>query len=131
MNVLVAAEDIATGRALARMLAQAGYVVEVAANGGNALQRLKSTRFDIFVCDATLADEKGTETIRQVRAAVGEPPVILLLSATAGREASQRAARDGADDYILKPCGAPELLETIARALEHRALSAPSRTESG
>jgi CheY-like chemotaxis protein len=112
-------------------LAQAGYAAEVAATGGNALERLKSTRFDFFVCDATLPDQEGAAVIRQLRTSVREPPVVLLLSATIGREASERAARDGADDYVAKPCRAPELLETIARALKQRASSAALSHQSG
>ena len=127
MNVLVAAGDIPTGRALARMLAQAGYAVEVATNGKNALELLKSTRFDFFVCDSTLPDQKGSAAIRQLRATLREPPVVLLMSATAGPEAGQIAANEGADDYVVKPCRAPDLLETIAQALQQRTVPASSR----
>ncbi|HKQ69501.1 MAG TPA: response regulator [Polyangiaceae bacterium] len=120
MKVLVAADDVPTGRALARVLSQAGYQAEIAFDGPSALKQLKTSRFDILLCDSDLPGDEISETIKAARAGPEEPPLFLLLSTANGREARAQAISRGADDYVVKPCSAPNLLETIAAALSRR-----------
>jgi DNA-binding response OmpR family regulator len=123
MKVLVATEDPSSGRTLARLLSQVGYTVEVVSNGEAALDRLSDGRFALFLYDSTMSNGNGPDTIQKVRACVRNQPVALLLGPAGGREAKELAEQGGADDYVSKPYGPPELLEAIARALSRRSTS--------
>ena len=98
-------------------LRAAGYKVEMAVTGKQALDMLRSMPFAAIVLDLGLPDIDGIEVIRAVRK-IGTVPIIVLSARTA--EAQKIEALDlGADDYLTKPFGAGELLARLRVALRH------------
>ena len=85
-------------------LDRAGFQVDVAESGGEALERLQRSRPDLLVLDLMLPDLSGEEVCRRVRAepALAGLPVIML---TAKSEEVDRVVgfELGADDYVTKP----------------------------
>ena len=117
-------------------LAQAGYAVETASSGSDALAALRRSPPDVMVLDLMLPDLSGTELCARVRAdqRLAGLPIIML---TAKSEEIDRVVglEVGADDYVTKPFSPRELALRVravlrrrtpagdeARALEHGAL---------
>jgi two-component system, OmpR family, KDP operon response regulator KdpE len=118
MRILVVDDEPQILRALRTSLRAHGYNVTAAATAGQALEEAARTLPDLVILDLGLPDMDGTEVIRELRT-WSEAPVIVLSVREAQSE--KVAALDaGADDYVTKPFGVPELLARI-RAASRRA----------
>jgi two-component system KDP operon response regulator KdpE len=126
-RILLVDDEPAIQRALGPLLRSRGYDVEVAATGGEALERFAARPPELIVLDLGLPDLEGTEVCRRIRAQSAVP--IVVLSAR-GAEADKVHALDlGADDYVTKPFGPEELLARIRVAL--RRVAPENSVESG
>ena len=103
-------------------LAQAGYTVETAANGSDALTALRRAPPDVMILDLMLPDLSGTELCARVRAdqRLAALPIIML---TAKSEEIDRVVglELGADDYVTKPFSPRELALRVRAVLRRRA----------
>ncbi len=103
-------------------LSQAGYVVETARNGTEALAALRRAPPDLVVLDVMLPDLSGTELCARIRAdqRLASVPVIML---TAKSEEIDRVVglEVGADDYVTKPFSPRELALRVRAVLRRRA----------
>ncbi|MBP0588731.1 response regulator [Paraburkholderia sp. LEh10] len=102
-----------------RILSAAGHDVQVAADGEEALAVAGKLRPDLVVSDVMMPKLNGFELLRALRAdaELRETPV-LLLSARAGEAAKVGGLESGADDYLIKPFAARELLARVAGNLQ-------------
>ena len=112
---VVIADDNADMRDyLRRLLADAGYEIEAAADGRAALAAARREPPDLILSDVMMPDFDGFALLRAIRA---DPVTVtvpfLLLSARAGEEARVEGLDAGADDYLVKPFTARELLSRI------------------
>jgi signal transduction histidine kinase/DNA-binding response OmpR family regulator len=117
-RVLVA-DDNADMRAYAEHLLGARFQVELANDGAKALTSIRKSPPDLVLTDVMMPGLDGFELLRALRAdpATRQIPVILL-SARAGEESRVEGLDAGADDYVVKPFSARELLAKIGGALE-------------
>jgi len=116
--VLVVDDEPQFLRALKTSLRGAGYVVETAVTGEEALTSAALTPFEAIILDLVLPDRSGTEVCRELRTWSTVP--VILISAV-GEEEEKIAALDaGADDYVTKPFAIGELLARL-RAVLRRA----------
>jgi len=111
MNVLIADDDVVSRRLLQVSLGQAGYQVETAANGAEALRALQeSDRHRLAVLDWMMPEMDGVEVCRAVRKLAREPYIyIILLTAKERQNDIVEGLEAGADDYITKPFDLHEL----------------------
>jgi two-component system, OmpR family, response regulator MprA len=118
VRILVVDDDRAVRESLRRSLAFNGYEVDVAADGGEALERLRAERPDALVLDVMMPRVGGLETCRRLRADGDDVPILVL---TARDSVADRVAGldAGADDYLVKPFDLEELLARL-RALLRR-----------
>jgi two-component system, OmpR family, KDP operon response regulator KdpE len=124
-RILVVDDEEQIRRALQRALAARGYQVEVAVDGEDALSTFGALTPDVVVLDLNLPGIDGLEVTRRLRSWSQVP--ILVLSVRED-EADKVAALDlGADDYLTKPFGVPELLARV-RALLRRTESPAAAT---
>jgi two-component system, OmpR family, KDP operon response regulator KdpE len=122
-RILVVDDEEQIRRALQRALAARGYEVDVAVDGEDALSTFGAFRPDVVVLDLNLPGIDGIEVTRRLRA---WSPVPILVLSVREDETDKVAALDlGADDYLTKPFGVPELLARI-RALLRRSEPSPS-----
>ena len=116
-KVLVVEDDAGICNVMVAVLSTNRYEVLTAANGRQADTLIRSHCPDLVLLDLGLPDLDGLELIQRVRSWSGMP--IVVVSARS-QEADKVAALDaGADDYIVKPFGAEELLARIRTALRH------------
>ncbi len=134
-KILLVDDESAITENLAPFLERSGFIVTVAANGQEALDRLESDKPDLIVLDVLMPVLDGREVLRTLRKQDNWIPIILL---TQVGESSERAMalEEGADDYLNKPFDPQELVARM-RAVLRRArpgqppLSASWKLSSG
>jgi two-component system response regulator HydG len=103
------------------MLTHAGYSVEQAADGVEALERLADGLFDLVLTDLRMEPIDGLQILK--RASDLSPGIqVIFMTAYGTIESAVEAMRLGAADYLAKPFKQDELLIRIQRALERRLL---------
>src|SRR6204780_1244844 len=119
MRVLVTEDDEILAAAVAAGLRREGVAVDVALDGGSALERLAVTRYDVVVLDRDLPGVHGDDVCRALAAGRSESRVLMLTAARSVRDRVEGLDL-GADDYLPKPFDFAELVARI-RALGRRA----------
>jgi two-component system KDP operon response regulator KdpE len=116
-RILIVEDEIEIIRALRRSLTAHNYQVFTAERGEDALAAMPAFRPDLLLLDLGLPDMSGLEVCRQVRVTSNVPIIVLSVKDT---ERDKVQALDlGADDYVAKPFGIPEVLARIRVALRH------------
>jgi two-component system OmpR family response regulator len=126
MRLIVVDDEVSIRDLLARGLGEAGYVVDTAGSGADALHLLRMYEYAIAVIDWRMPDMSGVDVIRAARASHRELPV-LMLTARDGLRDRVEGLDAGADDYLVKPFEFDELLARL-RALLRRPLRGPLKT---
>jgi PAS domain S-box-containing protein len=116
---IVLADDNADMRSYVTALLAPYYSVEAVADGEAALAAARRARPDLVVTDVMMPRLNGFELLAAIRAdeALRSVPVVLL-SARAGEESRIEGLDAGADDYLIKPFSARELLARVGALLE-------------
>ena len=117
-HILVVDDDRRLRDLLRRFLAENGFLVDTAANGGEARRKLESFEFDLLIVDVMMPGESGLSLTEGLRRTSSVP--ILLLSAMGEVEDRIAGLERGADDYLPKPFEPRELLLRIKTALRRR-----------
>ena len=112
------ADDSADMRAYVRSLLLPYWEVEVVSNGRQALEAALRQAPDLVLCDVMMPELDGFGLVQALRAdpRTSATPIILL-SARAGEDARVEGLQAGADDYLVKPFGARELLARVGTHL--------------
>jgi PAS domain S-box-containing protein len=122
---IVLADDNADMRAYVRGLLSPYYTVESFADGMQALASVRLAPPDLILSDVMMPRLDGFGLLDTVR---GDPALrstpVVLLSARAGEEARIEGLDSGADDYLVKPFSARELLARVGALLELRHMRA-------
>jgi PAS domain S-box-containing protein len=118
-TVLVADDNADMREYLTRLLSGAGYGVHTVADGADALQAIRAQAFDLVISDVMMPRLDGLALVAALRTDPHTAAVpVLLLSARAGQEASIEGLQVGADDYLVKPFAAAELLARVRANVE-------------
>ena len=118
MRILVVEDEPRLNTQLAASLAEAGYVVDAAADGRRADELARIETYDAVVLDLGLPDADGLTLLRRWRDdGLGTP--VLILTARASWHEKVTGIDSGADDYLGKPFRMEELLARV-RALIRR-----------
>jgi two-component system cell cycle response regulator len=111
---LLLVEDEPTQRmTMERLLTEAGYDVEIAENGEDALAKIKSGRFQLVLTDWEMPGMDGATLCRSVREAKLPSLYILLLTSHSAVSRAVEGLRAGANDFIRKPVDDAELLARL------------------
>src|SRR6266545_3844837 len=127
MRLLVVEDEKRIADFLSRGLQGAGYAVDTASSGANALERVHSTDYDLVILDMMLPDMDGLQILEKIRNRKVGPPV-LILSARGAVDDRVKGLELGADDYLTKPFAFVELLARV-RALLRRGQPTPERLQ--
>lgn len=112
-------EDYDDAREMYRdYLTFAGFEVDTAENGHDAIAKARALRPDLILMDLSLPVLDGWEATRRLKADKQTAPIkIIALSAHAMAVEEQRARQAGCDGFIAKPCLPEQLVEELARYL--------------
>jgi DNA-binding response OmpR family regulator len=124
MRILVVDDEAKTAKFLKKGLGEAGFVVDVAANGLDGLQLAQDVDFDLVILDVMLPSLDGWQVLTRLRQADRVTQVLLLTARDAIHE-RVRGFELGADDYLVKPFALTELVARL-RALLRRVPPPPS-----
>ena len=119
-QVLIVEDDLRQARTLVRALTNEGHAAEVATSCGEASAILSARTFDVLLLDWTLPDGNGLELLSGARARGIETHAIMITGRD-GTDDKLLAFALGADDYLVKPFDARELLARIQRTLRKSA----------
>jgi two-component system KDP operon response regulator KdpE len=117
-SILVVDNDPQIRRMMRITLVAQGFEVTDARNGTEGLERLRAARYDLVLLDVNMPDMSGIEVCREIRRACEVP--IIMLTVRAGERDKTEALDAGADDYVTKPFGFPELLARMRATLRRR-----------
>src|SRR5208282_166110 len=119
--VLVVDDDPAMVGMLAETLGEAGYGVQTADSGDNALKAVSSDCPDLVISDLRMSGMSGHQLQTELKRLVPDLPIVII-TAFGSIQTAVEAMRHGAFDYVTKPFSNDELLLVVARALENREL---------
>lgn len=118
-TVLVIDDDAALRDTIGVLLETEGFLPAVAEDGRSGIETALRIKPDLILVDLRMPNLSGTEVCRQLRAGGDDTPMIVL-SAVGDEVDKVLLLEIGADDYVVKPFGARELLARIRAVLRRR-----------
>jgi DNA-binding NarL/FixJ family response regulator len=120
--VLIVDDDAELRALVSRLLTPLGYQIQTAASADEALETARRTPPTLALLDIHLPDVSGYEICRQLRDEFGDAIAIIFVSGKRTEEYDRAAGfLLGADDYMIKPFGAGELIARVRGVLVRRA----------
>ncbi len=119
MSVLVVDDDRSILRTFTRILQRAGFNIETAESGKEALQRIQKRKYDIALIDVILGDSSGLDLLSKIEETSPETVKIVITGADT-YENKQEACKNGADAYLTKPVNPEVLMNVFEETLKCR-----------
>jgi DNA-binding NtrC family response regulator len=118
-RILIADDEATLRKLLGDELSRAGYAVETADNGADALSRVREFFFHVVLLDIVMPKTNGIEVLRAIKKErIGSEVIVLTGNATL--ENCVECMKNGAFEYVRKPYELSELCIQIERAIEHQ-----------
>ena len=123
-KTILVAEDVEMNQQLiCHILGHLGAKVEVAANGREAVQKIKSRLYDCVLMDVQMPEMDGLEASRRItqRWPPGQRPRIVAMTANAMQGDRDECMAAGMDDYVTKPIRVDALVEALVQSAVRKA----------
>ncbi|WP_413203984.1 sigma-54-dependent transcriptional regulator [Rhodospirillum sp. A1_3_36] len=131
-RILMVEDSPSNAELYATYLRVSGLEVEIADTGHKALEFLegaeKANGFDLMVLDLGLPDMDGLDILRRLGGPGGNVPSTIVLTGSGSVRSAVAAMREGAIDFLVKPCAADKLRQSVESALERRAVRGATST---
>ena len=118
LNILVVDDERDTVELVRLTLNTAGYEVDTAIGGQEALDKIRSTAYNVIILDIMMPDISGFDVMRTLQEDPTPIPPVIFLTAKSGIEDQQIGINLGAICYLLKPITRGSLLDAINKALD-------------
>lgn len=135
-TILIVDDEAAVLHFFQKDLQRAGFQVTSVASGEQALKWIARQEFDLALLDLQLHDMSGLDVLELLRQQWPATPVIII-TAHASLETAVKALRQGAHDYLIKPCSIDELHNSVRAGmlkrqheLQRHATAPPGQSES-
>jgi DNA-binding NtrC family response regulator len=115
INALLVDDEIHYVHVLSNRLAKRNIITTKAFSGTQAIQALRKQDFDIVILDLKLEDMDGIEVLKILKKMDPQLKVIML-TGHGSEEAAKDGIKEGAYDYLTKPCELSELIKKIREA---------------
>lgn len=117
-KILAVDDSVSIRQMLSHTLKDAGYEVETANDGSDALRKVQQTKFDVVISDVNMPIMGGFDLVRALR----EKPQykfipILMLTTETSMEKKQEGKSAGATGWLVKPFNPDTLLKTLKRVI--------------
>ena len=119
IRVLLIDDEVGYVHVLSNRLSKRGFEVGKANSGSEALQCLRQQDYDVAVLDLKMEDMDGIEILKILKKMVPEL-VVIMLTGHGSAEAAHEGIKEGAYDYLTKPCELADLVEKIREAYGQR-----------
>lgn len=120
-TIVIADDEASVRELLKRIVGEAGYQVYLAADGREALELVSTYRPSLVLLDIKMPGMSGIEVLQQI--GMNWPDTcVVMATAVVETQTAVEAMKLGAYDYLTKPFNRDEVLLTITRALEKKAL---------
>ncbi len=119
-TLLVVEDDAAIRRGIADLLSVSGYRTLEAADGAAGVELALSAEIDLILMDLLMPRMDGMTALKEIRRVRPGLPVIIL-TAKGEEQDRVRGLREGADDYVVKPFSAAELLARVEAVMRRSA----------
>ncbi|MDP2572587.1 response regulator [Vibrio penaeicida] len=117
-KILAVDDSVSIRQMVSHTLKDAGYDVETANDGSDALKKAKMTKFDVVISDVNMPIMGGFELVKAIR---GNPQYkfipILMLTTETSMEKKQQGKSAGATGWLVKPFNPETLLKTLKRVI--------------
>jgi two-component system response regulator HydG len=117
--LLVVDDDAAFRAVTSALLEDEGYAVTCAAEGNEAIDLLRERHFDLVLTDLVMGEVNGLQVLEAAKA-INPGTIVIMVTGFASIESAVEAIKQGAEDYLTKPCSNAELLLKVERALAQR-----------
>jgi signal transduction histidine kinase len=121
-SVLLVDDDPDGANTVCNILRQEQYEVAIAASADDALRALTERPFDAVLIELALSETNGLALLNEVRRQAPATACVVL-TGYASLESAVAALRQGAYDYLVKPCVIEDLKQTVSRAIDQRRLT--------
>ncbi len=128
-KILIVDDDIVVRDVLKEIISQIGFNCELAANGKEGLEKLKSSEYDMIFTDITMPVMDGLEFLKRIKDITPFTPVAIITGYPTLENAVE-AMKEGARDFIVKPFNVEKIKTTIDRLLKERRLMGNPKTIS-
>lgn len=119
VQILIVDDEEAIRFSLKRALERDGHEVRTAADGYQALHLVQHHVFDLILTDLKMEGVDGVEVMRQARA-MSPDTALIMLTGYATLESAIEALRQGAIDYLVKPCSSADIRTSVEKGLDRR-----------
>ena len=113
--ILIAEDDVGMREGLSRSLRREGFTVTLAADGHQALDRLRERTYRMVITDLEMPRVKGIEVLREVKKRSPDVPVVVI-TAYGSIGTAVEAMKEGAFDFLTKPFSSDVLRDAVRRA---------------
>src|SRR5579859_1348599 len=121
-RVLVVDDEEPVVETIRGVLELDGYDITVTTSGSEAMALIRAEFFDVVLTDLRMEDVDGTDLLREVHQRAADTATIVLTGYVSVDSAID-ALRQGAWDYLVKPCDVLELRATVSRGVERSRLA--------
>jgi CheY-like chemotaxis protein len=118
LRILVADDNAINRRVAELMLKHAGFTVDMASDGSEAVEAHTSRPYDVILMDSQMPVMDGFEATRRIRQLDQPQPVIIAITANALSGERERCLSLGMDDYVSKPFTAEQLRTVVRKGVE-------------
>ena len=112
-RVLVVDDDIVIVEHASAVLRRAGFHVETAGDGMNALAMFRASHFDAVVCDIRMPKLSGISFLKNLRLAAESTCRVVMMSSLDDRTLMREALEAGAVAYLVKPASSKAILAAV------------------
>ena len=112
-RVLVVDDDTVIVEHASAVLRRAGFHVETAGDGMNALAMFRASHFDAVVCDIRMPKLSGISFLKNLRLAAESTCRVVMLSSLDDRTLQREALEAGAVAYLVKPASGTAILAAV------------------
>lgn len=129
-KILVIDDELGIREGCKRALLPQGFIVDVAENGEEGLQKVRSDHYDLVLIDVMMPGVSGIDLLAPIHE-VDPETVCIIITGYATVELAVRAIKQGAYDFITKPFTFDDLMLAVNQGLERRRLSLEAKRLQG